>query len=150
VLRRYGRMIAAKREKERWKQAWRKELVRPSSPELCHTLITFTQKWQKKMRNRAILTGTIVRASYSNKPFPRMRPQPVHISIIIKKRRFARARRIEKYKLLTEWRRDMAIEKEFETALAAQSEKEGVQLPSVFRDSIWGALCDYVLRVRFC
>lgn len=32
------------------------------------------------------------------------------------------------------------MEKQFENALAAESEKDGVELPNVFRDSSWGTL----------
>jgi hypothetical protein len=90
------------------------------------------------MRTRPILTGTIVRPSFYNRAFPTMRPQPAHISMIIRKRRIARVRRIDKWKLLSEWRRDLQIEKKFESLVALEARKEGVELEQVFRNDDWG------------
>lgn len=49
-------------------------------------------------------------------------------------------RRIDKYKMLTEWRKDMRLERQFETNLAIEAEKDGLELDPVFRDNEWGAL----------
>jgi hypothetical protein len=47
-------------------------------------------------------------------------------------------RRIDKWKLLSEWRQDLQIEKDFENALAVNARKDGMQLERVFRDNSWG------------
>lgn len=49
-------------------------------------------------------------------------------------------RRIDKYKMLTEWRKDMRLERQFETNLAIEAEKDGLELDPVFRDNEWGTL----------
>lgn len=53
------------------------------------------QAWRHRLANRPILTGTFLRPSPFNKPLPRMRRQPLALSMMIRKRRAAHARRIE-------------------------------------------------------
>ncbi|KAA1474749.1 hypothetical protein DENSPDRAFT_346574 [Dentipellis sp. KUC8613] len=77
VLRRYGAMIAERRDKEKFKDMLRAEA-----------------KWQQRLRNRPILKGSYFRPSNSNPPLPRMTPQPIQISMMITKRRASRWRRI--------------------------------------------------------
>ncbi|TFY66964.1 hypothetical protein EVG20_g4134 [Dentipellis fragilis] len=77
VLRRYGTMIAERRDKEKFKDILRAEA-----------------KWQERLRNRPILKGSYFRPSTSNPPLPRMSPQPIQISMMITKRRLSRIRRV--------------------------------------------------------
>jgi hypothetical protein len=62
------------------------------------------------------------RPSLYNKPLPRLKPQPISISMMIKKRRLARERKGEKYGELVQWRDDLRKEALFED-LAFKGEK---------------------------
>lgn len=59
------------------------------------------------------LTGHWVRPTLYNPPFPRMRPQPIHLSRMIGKRIQARARRIQAMRLAEDWFADMQMEVAF-------------------------------------
>ncbi|KAH8112251.1 hypothetical protein DFH11DRAFT_1706665 [Phellopilus nigrolimitatus] len=121
VLKRYNEMIGAKREKEQMKDVLRRELA-----------------WQERLRHRPILTGAYLRPTFFNGPLPRMKPQPVHISMMIRRRRLARERRGEKYAELVEHRDDIYRESTFEEALsgAALGSDEQEFLP-VFDEKEW-------------
>lgn len=93
------------------------------------------------MRNRPILTGSYLRPSQSNGPLPRLKPQPVHISGMIHKRRKARERRLERGAQIAEWRRDMRREAELELALANKVKTDGASVEMVYQPYVsdWGA-----------
>jgi hypothetical protein len=122
------------------------------------SLPTSDQAWQDKLRNRPILTGHI-RASLSNKPLPRLKPQPSAISVMIYKRRAERQRRVLKLKELEDWQDDLRREAAFEdSAFRSENMGNGVaegcdENPSEGSSRVfgykmiakWGAL---VLRLR--
>lgn len=59
------------------------------------------QAWKLKLRSRPILTS-LFRATAVNAHYPRLKPQPVAMSMIIKKRRAAAVKRFTRFKSLTE------------------------------------------------
>ncbi|KAF8637870.1 hypothetical protein AX17_002496 [Amanita inopinata Kibby_2008] len=71
VLRRYSALIAVRREKAYWMYLGHKE-----------------RAWQLKLRSRPILTG-FFRASTFNPHLPRLKPQPLAMTMIIAKRKGA-------------------------------------------------------------
>lgn len=85
---------------------------------------------QEKMQHRPIVTGGYIRASFYNKPLPRMRPQPLHITMMLKERRLARDRRGTLYSNLEEWLYDLRAEARFEEDLEKMS---GVEIQDVFK-----------------
>ncbi|KAF8886728.1 hypothetical protein BD779DRAFT_1441452 [Infundibulicybe gibba] len=109
VLQRYSSLIAAKREKEYWKQLVRKEVA-----------------WQDRLLNRPILTGGFLRPTFANPPLPRLKPQPLAISRIIYKRRLARERRFMRLIDLKEAMDDLRRERAFEEGLAATNKIDRV------------------------
>ncbi|KZP21455.1 hypothetical protein FIBSPDRAFT_860637 [Athelia psychrophila] len=115
IVARYERILQAKREKERWKDRFREQL-----------------KWQQKLRNRPIMTGAYLRPSAFNRALPRLKPQPIHISGMIHRRRKARERRMEHGRESQEWQRDLKREAEFETALSVKAQREGTAMESVY------------------
>ena len=144
ILERYGSLIAAKRENEKWKQCVRNQLV--SRHPLCTLLRTYSpdhstpvsiQMEENMMRHRAILTGTFHRASYYNKPLPRMKVQPLHVSGMINKRLRARERRRLQHSTLRSLTRDMKEEAVFETMLKRSAARFGQDFESVFQHTDW-------------
>ncbi|KAJ7691762.1 hypothetical protein B0H17DRAFT_1285526 [Mycena rosella] len=97
ILDRYSRLIAAKVEKEYWKELARKEAA-----------------WQARLRSRPILTGSIIKPTLYNPPLPRMKPQPIAISRIIATRMKTRERRYERLDRLAEELDDLQREESFE------------------------------------
>ncbi|TFY79809.1 hypothetical protein EWM64_g4203 [Hericium alpestre] len=122
ILARYGQMIAARRDKERFKAMLRDEIVRLSS--LPHNYLSQgrVQKWQDRLANRPIVTGAYFRPSHSNPPLPRLVPQPVPLSMIIRNRRRARAQRGERRNELQGALEDLRTEAQFEEELLRQSQ----------------------------
>lgn len=145
LLERYGSMIAAKREKEKWKQRIRNQLVskrlRFNSETLfvsiCMRLNFYTQMEENMMRHRAILTGGIHKATYYNKPLPRMKVQPLHVSMMIHKRIRARARRLERQRALTSLMRHIETEAKFERILEKNAARFGQNFSRVFDCEGW-------------
>lgn len=74
-------------------------------------------KWIQRMKKRPYLTGAFMRPTLYNKPLPRMRNQPIHITMMIKHRILARIRRIERQQKATEWLEDIRAERELEQRL---------------------------------
>ncbi|KDQ51256.1 hypothetical protein JAAARDRAFT_41315 [Jaapia argillacea MUCL 33604] len=106
VLARYSNVIAAKRDKERWKQIIRDEVA-----------------WQHRLRNRPILTGSYLRPSLFNRPLPRLKPQPLAISGMMHKRREARMKRNEKIDRVNGLRDDVRAERQFEEGLVNEGSR---------------------------
>ncbi|PFH49866.1 hypothetical protein AMATHDRAFT_62250 [Amanita thiersii Skay4041] len=79
VLARYSSLLAVRREKTYWKYLAHKE-----------------RAWQLKMQARPIVTG-FFRASLFNPHLPRLKPQPLHMTMILKKRRLTRENRYKRY-----------------------------------------------------
>ncbi|KAG8951688.1 hypothetical protein FRC04_005709 [Tulasnella sp. 424] len=118
VLDRYSKLLGAKRKKE-----------------LTDAALYDEMEWQEKLRNRPILTGGILRPSKSNKPLPRMKPQPIHVSMMIRRRRDARQRRLDRSEGYKEWKDYLSDERDFEERLFKQS--KGSPPDVEFRDPSW-------------
>ncbi|KAH6901372.1 hypothetical protein BKA70DRAFT_694221 [Coprinopsis sp. MPI-PUGE-AT-0042] len=97
VLERYGRLIETKRKKEHWKQVLRIEL-----------------EWQEKLRNKPILTGSLLPGTRDNKPMPRLHPQPAKFGSMFIKRRRIRELRLVRQRRYMEEAQDLVRETEFE------------------------------------
>ena len=69
------------------------------------------------MRTRPIYTGGFVRPTIYHGPLPRMKPQPEHVSMLIKKRKRARERQISLKAQLLEDLNDLRLESKFEEGL---------------------------------
>ncbi|KAF7430485.1 hypothetical protein PC9H_006193 [Pleurotus ostreatus] len=100
VLSRYDRLLKTRRDRLRLENMLREELA-----------------WQKRLKNRPMLTGSFLRATLSNRPLPRLKPQPLAITMMIKRRRAARERRALKLMAVNEWIDDLRREREFEDGL---------------------------------
>ncbi|KAK2462369.1 hypothetical protein APHAL10511_005675 [Amanita phalloides] len=103
VLKRYSSLIAVKREKAYWMYLGHKEMA-----------------WQLKLRSRPILTG-FFRASLSNPPYPRLKPQPLAMSMIIKKRRVAMMKRHKRMLELRAMQQTIQNEQAFEKGLMSEN-----------------------------
>ncbi|CAE6466538.1 unnamed protein product [Rhizoctonia solani] len=100
VLARFERTFQEMKNRVKWKDIYRREL-----------------EWIYKLRNRPILTGGFMRPTLFHKLVPRMDRQPTHLSMMIRRRRLARARRLDEQRRLTEWKYDIVNEREFESRL---------------------------------
>jgi len=89
------------------------------------------------MRHRAILTGTFHRATHHNKPLPRMKVQPLHVSGMIHKRLRARERRQVQLWTLVSLKRHMEAEFKFEGMLEREAARFGQKFESVFQHMDW-------------
>jgi len=146
-------MIAARRENERWKQLVRNQLVSPylrlnlqlplhSISNHVRPLFFHIQMEENMMRHRAVLTGTFQRATWYNKPLPRMKVQPLHVSGMIQKRILARERRRDQHWTLLSLTKHMEAEARFERALERDAARFGQRFTSVFQHVDW---CEYTL-----
>ncbi|TDL17204.1 hypothetical protein BD410DRAFT_730238, partial [Rickenella mellea] len=90
--------------------------------------------WQDRLKRRPVLTGAFLRPSYFNGPLPRMKPQPQHITLMIKRRRIARERRGEKNVLLHDWHEDLVLEGKFEKSLSMATRTDEHDFDDVFRN----------------
>ncbi|KAG8690481.1 hypothetical protein FRC11_011304 [Ceratobasidium sp. 423] len=100
VVARFERAFGEMKKRVRWKDIYRREL-----------------EWIYQMRNRPVLTGGFMRPTLFHKLVPRMYRQPIHLSMMIRRRRMARARRLEEQRRLIEWKLDILREREFESRL---------------------------------
>ncbi|KAI0753884.1 hypothetical protein BC629DRAFT_1716989 [Irpex lacteus] len=100
IVERYSRLIAGRNENESWERA-------------AANAITF-------LRNRPIITGYF-RPSLFNRALPRLKPQPVHITMMIRRRRKNRTIRMEEYPVLREHLLDVQREAAFEKALLKEN-----------------------------
>ncbi|CAE6472667.1 unnamed protein product [Rhizoctonia solani] len=100
VVDRFERIFAEMKRRVHWRDIYRREL-----------------EWIYQMRNRPILTGGFMRPTLFNKLVPRMVRQPIHLSMMIRRRRIARAQRLDEQRRLMEWKRDVIRERAFEASL---------------------------------
>lgn len=107
VLARYSSLIAAKREKAYWMYLGHKEMA-----------------WQFKLRSRPILTA-LFRASTKNPPLPRLKPQPLALSMIIKKRRAAEVTRHSMFLKLQAMKELIRSEHAFEKGVIDNTQHHG-------------------------
>ncbi|KIM49685.1 hypothetical protein M413DRAFT_114233 [Hebeloma cylindrosporum] len=112
VLRRFSRLIAAKRRKARMWEIVHEEL-----------------ESQKQRRNRPIFTGGFIRPTLNHVPLPRMKPQPPAISGMIVKRIIARRRRQERKAQFEIDLEDLTLEERFEEGLR---KVEKTDVPTIF------------------
>ncbi|KAG6813935.1 hypothetical protein H0H92_005189 [Tricholoma furcatifolium] len=112
-MERFSRSIARRREKAYDKSIALKELA-----------------WQKRLANRPIMTGGFLRPTFANRPLPRLKPQPMHITGMILKRRAARERRMLTLAELQESILDLKIEAEIESGAAELAGKVGEVEPA--------------------
>jgi hypothetical protein len=89
------------------------------------------------MRHRAILTGTFQRATHFNKPLPRMKIQPIHVSGMINKRIRARERRRAQHWNLVSLTNHLEAEVGFERALKRNAARFRQDFESVFQHMDW-------------
>lgn len=73
-----------------------------------------------------------MKATWYNKPLPRMKPQPHTLSMMLFSRRKARERRALKCELLDTWSADLALERKFEENLVRTVEREGKEIQRVY------------------
>ncbi|KAG8880891.1 hypothetical protein FRB98_004695 [Tulasnella sp. 332] len=126
VLSRYSTMIEAKRAKERSQTKLEEELV-----------------WQEKLRNRPIMTGGLMRPSVLNPPLPRLKPQPIHITMMMRRRRDVRENRFVRARVNTEWKQDLLAERSFEAMLEEpSSSSKDPKSESVYEDRGWDEALD--------
>lgn len=85
---------------------------------------------EESQRKRPWLTGGFIRPSYFNKPLPRLKPQPVNISGMLRFRRAARERRHLLMEEMDELRRDIHREQELE--LGALELNPGAQMDPIY------------------
>ncbi|KAF5382048.1 hypothetical protein D9615_004459 [Tricholomella constricta] len=107
IMKRYSQALGTKSDKEYWKHLARNEMA-----------------WQIKLANRPIMTGGYLRPTFANRPLPRLKPQPLAITGMIRKRRAARERRVVKLTELQESLIDLRLEAEFESGVARLAGKD--------------------------
>lgn len=76
-----------------------------------------------------------MRPSALNPPLPRLKPQPIHISMMMRRRRDARENRFPRSLVNAEWKRDLLAERHFEALLKGEGPSE-----SIYADRGWGAV----------
>lgn len=118
ILDRYDRMIAFKREEEKWR-----------------TCIHQVFKEEASTRSRTIFKGSFIRQTFYNRLLPRLVPQPESIGGMIRSRRKARERRIEKQEELYRWLDDLMGEAEFERNLCVH--EKGSQRMEFVGDALY-------------
>lgn len=89
------------------------------------------------MRHRAVLTGTFQRATHYNKPLPRMKVQPLHVTGMINKRLRARERRRIQHWTLASLTKHIEAEAKFEKTLKENAARFGQEFKSVFQHVDW-------------
>ncbi|KAG6910867.1 hypothetical protein DXG01_007184 [Tephrocybe rancida] len=116
VMERYSRALGSKSDRAYWFYLARKE-----------------HAWQARLANRPIMTGGFLRPSFANGPLPRLKPQPIHITGMIRKRRAARQRRMETLADLQEHIQDLNFEAKLEAGAAELAGMKG-QVEPVFAE----------------
>ena len=129
VLSRYSRLIAEKRAKADLKRILKGELVRVTNNLRCLLSSSSWQENQLRMRTQPIYTGAFLRPTIFHGPLPRMKPQPEHISMLIKSRLRARERRLRFKAQLQEDLNDLRVESEFEEGLRRTTKQN---FPTIF------------------
>ncbi|KAF5392523.1 hypothetical protein D9757_002195 [Collybiopsis confluens] len=121
ILLRYDRILGVRAEKGHWRR-----------------LVLDEVEWQRRLKNRPILTGGLVHPTYYNPPLPRMKPQPMVISRIIAARMKQRLRRFTRIEKLAEMRDMVRREQVMEQALLKET---GGKFEPVFEGkNDWNAL----------
>ncbi|THG98809.1 hypothetical protein EW026_g3451 [Hermanssonia centrifuga] len=71
-----------------------------------------------------------------------MKPQPIHITGMINRRREAHRHRSEKSEILSEWRSDLRTEAKYDELLAQNASKDGVKLETEYASHLsdWDSL----------
>lgn len=138
VLARYEAMIAAKREKARMEKSIRQALVRRPFVKPGNSAYKINQQWQERLRTRPILTGSWIRPSLANGPLPRMKPQPEHITMMIRRRRMAYERHQAKFVELGNTSEDLEFERAFENKLFLEGMSKGLTVQTEFVSNDWG------------
>ncbi|KAI0770140.1 hypothetical protein C8Q74DRAFT_875745 [Fomes fomentarius] len=90
--------------------------------------------WAERMRTRPIMTGAYLRPTIYNGPLPRLTPQPAHITGMITWRRKARARRMARFEVYTEYTKLLGTEMQFERELAQAAAQDGISMQRVYTD----------------
>lgn len=95
------------------------------------------QVWQERLRNRPIVTGGFLWPTLYNKIMPRLKPQPMHVTMMIADRRKARTKRQARFMAYNEVVRELQQEARFERMLM----ENGQQFSAEFarREKEWGA-----------
>jgi len=75
-----------------------------------------------------------------------MKPQPEHVSMMIKSRMRARQRRLDQKAQLAEDLNDLSIEQRFEAGLKQES---GVEFPTIFSDTEEWCRSNFFQRFHF-
>ncbi|KAF8325356.1 hypothetical protein F5887DRAFT_926193, partial [Amanita rubescens] len=114
VLKRYSSLIAVKREEAYWMYLGHKEMA-----------------WNLKLRSRPIFTS-IFHATTFNPHYPRLKPQPVAMSMIIKKRKAVAIKRFMRYTSLTEMKNYVQNEAACERKLMRKEKKGWKEVEPVF------------------
>lgn len=134
-------MIASRREKEHWKTLVRNEVVRPPSYLFLTTFeLNHLQAHLAYLARRPILTGGLMKATIYNRPLPRMKRQPLGLSMMIAWRRRARARRVEQYSEMNDSLDDLRAERSFEEALTRTGARVQTVFAGVQNEGQWSAL----------
>ncbi|KAF8516851.1 hypothetical protein BU17DRAFT_50473 [Hysterangium stoloniferum] len=129
LMDRYNRLISTKREREQWKAIFCDEL-----------------DWITKLKNRPIITGSLMRPTIYNRPLPRLKPQPMHVSGMIHKRRKVRERRAERQEHWASFKDDLRLEAAFESGLYQDAEKSGLEFERIYDNAdAWHQPIDQVL-----
>ncbi|OCB89210.1 hypothetical protein A7U60_g3696 [Sanghuangporus baumii] len=125
VLLRYNAMIKAKQKKERLK-----------------SMIIEQSLWQDRLRNRPIMTGGFLKPTILNPPLPRLKPQPLHISMMMYRRRVGYERMAQKYIRLKGYQEDLGTEVKFEEALLSELRSQPIRQyafePAFYTVKGWG------------
>ncbi|KAI8994218.1 hypothetical protein BD414DRAFT_436884 [Trametes punicea] len=123
VCMRYSRMIEGARIQARAEWVYQQELA-----------------WYERMRTRPILTGAYHKPSLYNRPLPRLRPQPRHITGMIVSRLRARIRRVARQETLKDHTRFLEAERGVEQQLAKEAATMRVPFERVYTDDFegWG------------
>ncbi|KDQ21609.1 hypothetical protein BOTBODRAFT_26047 [Botryobasidium botryosum FD-172 SS1] len=132
ILERYEKMIAEKQWREEWKDIYRREL-----------------DWMSRLQRRPIITGGYLRPTIYNRPLPRLKPQPEHITMMIRYRRQARIRRTEVRDLWLDWKQDVRLERSLEEKLHDIASKDGIPFERVWESEDWeGGINDYLSYIQ--
>lgn len=80
------------------------------------------------------MTGSYLKATKYYSALPIMKPQPADVSLMIRRRKLARDRRIQKYRMAVNWTYNLLEEKKFEARLLQKTE----EAEPIFADNGWG------------
>lgn len=78
-----------------------------------------------------------MRPSILNAPLPRLKPQPIHITMMMRRRRDARQNRIDRSRVHSELNQDLLAERDFEARMIAKAGPKQLT-ESVYASRGWG------------